>query len=336
MARMSRVVVVTGASSGVGRACVRAFAAAGDDVALIARSADALKQAALEVEAEGSRALVLPLDVADPDEVERAASEIERELGPIDVWVNDAMVSVYSPVLELHEVEVARVTAVNYLGTVHGTLAALRRMAPRDAGTIVQVGSGLAYRAIPLQAAYCASKHAIRGFTESVRTELLHERSAVRITMVQLPGLNTPHFTRVRSRMPRAVRPVAPIYTPELAARTILRAADRPRREHIVAGWNALMLAGQRIAPGLLDRYLGLTGVDSQMTEEPIEPRDGNLFETLPGDPGVSGAFAALARDRALPEVITSNPATPIIVASTAFGAAAVVLAGRRRSRVER
>jgi short-subunit dehydrogenase len=297
---MRRVVAITGASSGVGRASARAFGARGDAVALIARNADALKEAAREVEHEGGTAIVIPLDVADAAAVERAADEIESTLGPVDVWINDAMVSVYSPVWELEAEEIERVTAVNYFGSVNGTLVALRRMRARNRGAIVQVGSALAHRAIPLQAPYCASKHAVRAFTESVRTELLHDGSDVRITIVELPGLNTPHFVRVRSRLPRMPRPVAPIYTPELAARAVVFAADHPeRREYLVGGVTPLMIAAQKFAPWLLDRYLARTGFDAQMTDTPASFRPGNLFETLPGDPGAEGPFGD-AHDRSI------------------------------------
>jgi NAD(P)-dependent dehydrogenase (short-subunit alcohol dehydrogenase family) len=226
-----RVVVVTGASSGVGRATARAFADAGADLALLARGRDGLEMAAKEVESFGRHAAVFPIDVADPDEVEGSALEIERTLGPIDVWVNDAMVSVFSPFLEMSPDEFRRVTEVTYLGAVHGTYAALRRMVARDRGVIVQVGSALAYRGIPLQSAYCGAKHAVQGFTESVRCELFHERSRVRITMVQLPALNTPHFDVALSRLPREPQPVAPIYEPEVAGRAVVWASEHPRRE---------------------------------------------------------------------------------------------------------
>lgn len=283
--------------------------------------------AAREVEEAGGRALILSVDVCDAAAVEEAATGIEEELGSIDVWVNDAMASVYSPVWELTSSEAARVMDVNYLGTVNGTLSALRRMRARDSGTIVQVGSGLAYRAIPLQAAYCASKHAIRAFTESVRTELFYDGSRVRITIVQLPGLNTPHFTLVRSRMTRGVRPVPPIYTPELAARAVAYAADHPmRREYVVGALTALMLLGQKLAPGLLDRYLAATGIPSQLTPERTEPRDGNLFAPLPGDPGASGPFADEARDRSV-QWILSRHRRPLVLA----GVAAAIGSLRRR-----
>jgi NAD(P)-dependent dehydrogenase (short-subunit alcohol dehydrogenase family) len=227
----SQVVVITGASAGVGRATVRAFASRGAGIGLLARGADGLAEAAAEVERAGGRALPLQVDVAAADAVESAAREIEATLGPIDVWVNNAMVSVFSPVIELHPDEVRRVTDVTYLGVVNGTLAALKRMLPRDRGVIVQVGSALAYRGIPLQAPYCGAKHAIQGFTESLRTELLHQRSRVRVTMVQLPAMNTPQFDWVKSRLPRKPQPVPPIYEPEVAARAIVWAAGHNRRE---------------------------------------------------------------------------------------------------------
>src|SRR5256714_2044050 len=228
---MKRIVVITGASAGVGRATVRAFARQGADIGLLARGHDGLEGARRDVEAEGGRALTLTADVADAEQVEAAAERVERELGPIDVWVNNAMVSVFSPVKALKADEVKRVTEVTYLGVVYGTLAALRRMLPRDRGTIVQVGSALAYRGIPLQAAYCGAKHAIQGFTESLRCELLHDKSSVRVTMVQLPAMNTPQFDWVKSRLPREPQPVPQIYEPEIAAEAIVWAASHRRRE---------------------------------------------------------------------------------------------------------
>jgi NAD(P)-dependent dehydrogenase (short-subunit alcohol dehydrogenase family) len=299
--RVSGSVVVTGASSGVGRACAREFGRRGAHVALIARSQDGLGAAAREVEELGGRALVFPLDVADADAVEAAAAATEEQLGPIDVWVNNAMVSVFSPVAELSPDEVRRVTEVTYLGYVHGTLSALRRMRPRDRGVIVQVGSALAYRAIPLQAAYCAAKHAIEGFTESLRCELLHDGSNVRVTMVQLPALNTPHFSVVRTRLPRQPKPVPPIFQPELAARAVVFSAERPRRELWVAGSTIRALVGNKIAPGLLDHYLARNGYDAQHTEEPVERnRPDNLVDTPPGDRGARGIFGAEAKASSL------------------------------------
>jgi NAD(P)-dependent dehydrogenase (short-subunit alcohol dehydrogenase family) len=287
------VVVVTGASAGVGRATVRAFARDGADIGLIARGVDGLDGARREVEAEGGRALVIPADVANAEEMEAAAERVERELGPIDVWVNNAMVSVFSPVKELRPEEVRRVTDVTYLGVVYGTLAALKRMLPRDRGAIVQVGSALAYRGIPLQAAYCGAKHAIQGFTESLRCELLHDGSHVHVSMVQLPAMNTPQFDWVKSRLPREPQPVPPIYAPELAADAIVWASKSRRREISVGAPTVAAIWGNKIASGLLDRYLAKTGYDSQQTGVPADPeRPNNLWNPLPGDHGAHGRFA--------------------------------------------
>jgi short-subunit dehydrogenase len=292
--RAAQVVVITGASAGVGRATVRAFASQGASIGLLARGADGLSQAAAEVERAGGRALPLQVDVAAADAVESAAAQIERDLGPIDVWVNNAMVSVFSPVAELRPDEVRRVTDVTYLGVVNGTLAALKRMLARDRGVIVQVGSALAYRGIPLQAPYCGAKHAIQGFTESLRTELLHQRSRVRVTMVQLPAMNTPQFDWVRSRLPRKPQPVPPIYEPEVAARAIVWAARHNRREICVGLPTVVAIWGNKIAATLFDRYLARTGFDSQQTSEPADPgRPDNLWEPLPGDHGAHGRFGS-------------------------------------------
>jgi NAD(P)-dependent dehydrogenase (short-subunit alcohol dehydrogenase family) len=324
-----KVAVVTGASSGVGRACARELARRGASVGLVARGRDGLEAARREVETLGGRALVLPLDVGDADAVEAAAAAVEEQLGPIDIWVNNAMLSVFSPVAELQADEVRRVTEVTYLGTVHGTLAALRRLRPRNRGVVVQVGSALAYRAIPLQAAYCAAKHAVEGFTESLRCELLHEGSGVRVTMVQLPALNTPHFEVVRTRLPRHPKPVPPIYQPEVAARAIADAAERPSRELWVGGSTAQAIVGNRLAPGLLDRYLARTGYDAQQTAEPVEPgRPDNLDGPLPGDRGVHGRFDAEARPRALRLAAGGNGG---LVAAVVAAAAALLLLRRRR-----
>ncbi|MET0624935.1 MAG: SDR family oxidoreductase [Pyrinomonadaceae bacterium] len=288
----SEVVVVTGASAGVGRATVREFARRGAHVALIARGRDGLEAARREVEHLGGRALVLPLDVSDADAVEGAAERVERELGPIDVWVNNAMVSVFSPVREMRPEEYRRVTEVTYLGYVHGTLAALKRMLPRDRGCIVQVGSALAYRGIPLQSAYCAAKHAIQGFMDSLHAELLHEGSNVRVTMVQLPAMNTPQFSWVKSRLPREPQPVPPIYQPEVGARAVYWAAHNERRE-LYVGWPTIKaVVGDKVAPGFADWYLSKAGYDAQQTDEPVAPdRRDNLWEPVPGDHGARGRF---------------------------------------------
>ncbi len=262
-----QVVVVTGGSAGVGRAAALAFARQGADVAVLARGVERLEDARREIEGLGGRCLAIPTDVADPDAVEQAATLTEEVLGAVDVWVNSAMTSVFSPVHELTAEEVRRVTEVTYLGSVHGILAALRRMRPRDKGSIVQVGSALAYRGIPLQAAYCASKFAIRGFVDSLRTELLHEDSGVRITSVHLPALNTPQFGWVRTRLPRHPQPVPPIYQPEVAARAIVWASAHDRREVWVGGPTVGTILGNKLAPGLVDRYLARTGFDSQQAE---------------------------------------------------------------------
>jgi NAD(P)-dependent dehydrogenase (short-subunit alcohol dehydrogenase family) len=286
------VVTVTGASAGVGRATARAFADRGAAVALLARSGEALEAAHREVEQRGARALALPVDLADFDAVDAAAEAAERELGPVDVWVNDAMASVFAPVWDVRPDEFRRATEVTYLGAVHGTMAALRRMRPRNRGTIVQVGSALAYRAIPLQSAYCGSKHALRGFTDSVRCELMHERSGVHVTMVHLPALNTPQFDTVRSRLPRKPQPVPPIFQPEVAAEGIVLAARSRRREVWVGGSTVATIAGNKLVPALADRYLARTGFDSQQTDEPADPdRPDNLFEPVPGDRGAHGRF---------------------------------------------
>jgi NAD(P)-dependent dehydrogenase (short-subunit alcohol dehydrogenase family) len=263
-----QVVVVTGASGGIGRAVARAFGARSARVALLARGEEGLEAAAGDVTREGGTALAVPTDVADFAQVEAAAERAEKELGPIDVWVNVAFTSVFAPFSEIEPDEFRRVTEVSYLGYVHGTMAALRRMKPRDRGTIVQVGSALAYRGIPLQSAYCGAKHAIQGFNESLRCELLHEGSHVRTTMVQMPAVNTPQFSWVRSKLPHEAQPVPPIYQPEVAARAVLYAADHPRRrEYWVGGSTAGTLLANAVAPGILDRYLAKTGYKSQQTD---------------------------------------------------------------------
>jgi NAD(P)-dependent dehydrogenase (short-subunit alcohol dehydrogenase family) len=323
-------VVITGGSAGVGRAAARAFAHKGAHVALLARGTERLEVARSEVEGAGVRCLAVPTDVSDAGAVDDAASRVEEALGPIDVWVNNAMTSVFSPVAELEADEVRRVAEVNYLGSVHGILAALRRMQPRDRGTIVQVGSALAYRAIPLQASYCASKFAIRGFVDSLRCELLHDRSGVRITSVHLPALNTPQFGWVRSRLPFHPQPVPPIYQPEVAARAIVWAADHPRREYWVGYPTAMTIVANAVAPGLLDRYLAKTNFEAQQTDQPVDPdRPDNLEGPVPGAQGAHGIFDAQAKDSSLQSRLSMHRR---VVAGAASGAALLALAARRRS----
>jgi short-subunit dehydrogenase len=292
MSAQPEIVVITGASAGVGRATVREFAKRGAHIGLLARSEAGLEAARCEVESLGGRALIIPVDVAYYDQVETAATRVERELGPIDIWINDAMVSVFSPFQEMHPDEFRRVTEVTYLGTVYGTMAALRCMIPRNRGTIVQVGSALAYRSIPLQSAYCGAKHAIRGFTDSLRSELLHDNVEVHLTMVQLPALNTPQFDWVKSRLPRRPQPVPPIFQPEVAARGIYWAAHHRRREVDIGLPSVKAIVANKIFPGYLDRYLARHGYDAQQTTEPADPnRPNNLWNPLPGDFGAHGRF---------------------------------------------
>src|SRR5437763_8930492 len=286
------IVVITGASAGVGRAAAQAFGRRKAKVGLIARGRDGLEAAKREIEAAGGEAIVLPLDVADEDAVEQAADEVERTFGPIDIWVNNAMLSVFSPIMEMTPSDYRRVTEVTYLGYVWGTLAALRRMKPRDRGAIVQVGSALAYRGIPLQSAYCAAKHAVQGFHDSLRSELIHDKSNVRVVMVQMPALNTPQFRWVKSRLPRKAQPVPPIFQPEVAAEAIVWAAYSGRRE-INVGWPATKaIVGNNFAPGYADHYLAKHGYAAQMVDEPEDPtRPNNLWQPVPGDHGAHGRF---------------------------------------------
>jgi len=293
------VVVITGASAGVGRATVQRFAREGATIALLARGEAGLAGARREVEAAGGRALAIPTDVADPDAVEAAAERIERELGPIAIWINDAMASVFSPFKEMTAEEFRRVTEVTYLGQVYGTMAALKRMLPRDRGAVVNVGSALAYRGIPLQSAYCGAKHAIQGFTESVRCELLHDGSNVTISMVQMPALNTPQFGWVKNRLPHTGQPVPPIYQPEVAAEAIYHAAYHYRREWYVGLSTLIAIFGNKLAPSIGDWYLARTGFASQQTNTPRDPQQpNNLFQPVDAehDHGAHGAFDARAK----------------------------------------
>lgn len=327
--------VVTGASAGVGRATARKFAERGDKVALIARGRAGLEAAAAEVRAAGGEALVLPVDVADADAVEAAADRVERELGPIDVWVNDAMAAVLAFTWEISPADFRRVTEVTYLGYVHGTLAALRRMRARDRGVILQVGSALAYRAIPLQASYCASKFAIRGFTDSLRTELEHEGSNVRVTMVQLPGVNTPQFTWVRTTLRRQPRPVPPFFAPEIPAEAIVWAADHPRREVWVGLNTAVIIAANKLLPRLGDWYLAKTNVEAQQDQRPIDPaRPDYLDAPLDGDAGhdrgTHGPYGSEAKRHGVQLAFVKHRRAAGLAAA-AGAAVGVVAAGSRR-----
>ena len=296
-----KVVVVTGASAGVGRAVVRRFAEEGVAIGLLARGQEGLRAARREVEQAGGEALVLPTDVSDPDQVEQAAAEVEAVFGPIDVWINDAMVSVFSPFVKMTPDEYRRVTEVTYLGYVYGTMAALKRMLPRDRGVIVQVGSALAYRGIPLQSAYCGAKHAIQGFTESVRTELLPDHSQVWITMVHLPAVNTPQFNWVKTRLPRKPQPVPPIYQPEIAAEAVYFASRHRRREVWVGTSTLKTILGNRLVPGYVDRVLAKNGFESQQYDGPVDPgRQSNLWEPVSIDHGAHGDFDSRAKSRSL------------------------------------
>lgn len=290
------VVVITGSSAGLGRAIAHAYAKRGAKLALLARNPEALAAAKKECEDLGGTAIFIPTDVSDAEAVESAASQIEEQLGPIDIWINDAMVSVFSPVKEMQASDYKRVTDVLYLGFVHGTLSALRRMLPRNRGTIIQIGSALAYRSIPLQSAYCACKHAINGFTDSLRCELYHDKSNVKITVVQMPAMNTTQFGWVKNRMPDNTQPVPPIFEPVLTAEVVVAAgyAKNPRREYWVGMPTVEAIIGQKFIPGLLDRYLGATGYKAQQIQD--EPRNpdapNNLYEYVPGVHSARGKFS--------------------------------------------
>ena len=292
------VVVITGASAGLGRAIVRRFAADGAHIGLIARGRDGLEGAKSDVEKLGGKAIIIEGDVADPETTAKAAEETEKAFGEIDIWINNAMVSVFSPIKEMKPDEYKRVTEVTYLGVVYGTLAALKKMLPRDRGVIVQVGSALAYRGIPLQSAYCASKHAINGFMDSLRTELIHDKSNVRASMVQMPAMNTTQFSWVKSRLPNKPQPVPPIYQPEVGAEAVYFVAHNDRREMYLGYPTVEAIVGNKIVPSLGDWYLGEGGYKSQQTDEKVDPnRRNNLYEPVAGDHGAHGSFDARSTD---------------------------------------
>ncbi len=295
------VVAVTGASAGVGRAAAIRFGRCGAAMALMARDPAALEEARSEVERTGARAIAIPLDVADADAVFAAAERIGSKLGPIDIWVNNAMATVFSMVADLDPAELRRVTEVTYLGTAYGTMAALKQMRRRDRGVIVQVGSSLAYRGIPLQGAYCGAKHAVRGFTDSLRAELLHEGSGIALTAVHLPAINTPQFDWARTKRARLPRPVAPVYEPEVAARAIVRAAVAPQRKYWLGGRTLLLIMANMLVPGLLDRVIAAQAVEGQARAEPVPPgRRDNLTAPVPGLHRTSGVFSREAREKAV------------------------------------
>ena len=326
-----KVVVVTGASAGVGRAIVAEFACQGAHVGLIARDKERLEAAKREVELAGSRALVLPADVANAREVEDAAERVERELGPIDIWVNNAMTTIFAPFTEITPEEFERATQVTYLGQVYGTMAALKRMKPRDRGSIVQIGSALAYRSIPLQSAYCGAKHAVIGFTDSIRSELIHDGSKVHITVVQLPAMNTPQFSWCRTRLPRHPQPVPPIFQPEVAARAVVWAATHKRRG-VYVGWPTVKaIYGQEIAPSYGDRYLAEHGYDAQQTSEPISPgRPDNLFQPVPGNYAAHGVFGKRARSFSLQNLFNLSPYRNVAIATSVAVLAGMALIRRK------
>lgn len=321
------VVVVTGASAGIGRAIAREFAGHGWRVALLARGTDGLEGAAADVQRAGGEALMLPADVADEAAVEAAAAAVEAKWGAIDVWVNDAMATIFSDALLIAPADFRRATEVTYLGCVWGTLAALRRMKPRDRGTIVQVGSALAYRSIPLQAPYCGAKAALRGFTDSLRSELVHARSRVHLTMVQLSAFNTPQFEWGRTTLDKRPRPMGKIFQPELAARAVFWAATHRRRE-LWVGWPAVQaILGTRVMPGFLDRMLGHRAVHGQHTDEPLPvPRPDNLWQPVPGDHGAHGRFDDTALDSSAQYWLTTHRPLLAAVAVALLALAAIVV----------
>jgi NAD(P)-dependent dehydrogenase (short-subunit alcohol dehydrogenase family) len=329
------IVVITGASAGLGRAIAHGFAKRGARIGLIARNPEALHAAKRECERLGGQALVLPADVSDAAAVDAAATQVEEHFGPIDIWVNDAMVSVFSPVKEMEASDYKRVTDVLYLGFVHGTLSALKRMLPRDKGTIIQIGSALAYRSIPLQSAYCACKHAINGFTDSLRCELHHDNSNVKVTAIQMPAMNTTQFDWVKNRMPNDTQPVPPIFEPELAAEVVVAAgfAKNPRREYWVGSPTVAAIIGQKFIPGLLDIYLGKTGYKSQQI--PNEPRDpnapNNLYSFVPGIHSARGKFAGRSSRTSAEIFVSLHRGLIALGAAVAFAALGAALVAKRK-----
>jgi NAD(P)-dependent dehydrogenase (short-subunit alcohol dehydrogenase family) len=334
MAKGSKVVVITGASGGVGRAAARRFGADGARVALLARGRTGLEAAASEVERAGGQAMILSVDVADHDQVEAAAASVEDTFGEIDVWVNDAMVTVYADFLDIEPDEFRRANDVTYLGTVWGTRSALKRMLPRDRGSIVQVCSAMSYRGIPLQSPYCGAKHACKGFTESIITELLHRKSKVRVSMIQLPGLNTTQFTWGRTKLAKQTMPVPPIYQPELAADAIHHAAHRKRRQIYVGIPTVMNIIGERTAPWLLDRILAKTGYEKQMTDHELDPAGhDNLFEPIGEDRGAHGPFDEQAHKRSAQYELAKHRTAVLTGVGAALAGAGAALA-RRNGRV--
>ncbi len=328
------VVVVTGASAGVGRAIVQEFAKRGAHIGLLARGHQGLEGARREVEEFGGKALVIPTDTANADEVEAAATKVEETFGPIDLWINVAMSSVFSPVKEMKPEEYKRVTEVSYLGYVYGTLAALHRMLPRDRGHIIQIGSALAYRGIPLQSAYCGAKHAIQGFTESLRAELIHDKSNVKITMVQLPAVNTPQFGWVKNRLPHKAQPVPPIYQPEVVARGVAYVADHYRRQLFIGGSTVIVIQGNKLAPGLGDKYLAKTGFKSQQTSQPADPNaPNNLWQPVDEnrDYGAHGAFDDRATSKSGQLWVDTHRSVLGLVGAGIVAAAAAAIAWRSK-----
>jgi NAD(P)-dependent dehydrogenase (short-subunit alcohol dehydrogenase family) len=323
-----QVAVVTGGTAGVGRATARALAREGLHVGVIARGEERLAATGAELASLGVRCSAVSADVSDAAAVEAAAARVEHELGPIDVWVNNAMATVFAPMSDVTPEEFRRATEVTYLGSVWGTLAALRRMRPRDRGVVVQVGSALAYRGIPLQAPYCGAKHALQGFLESLRCELLHDRSNVQLTMVQLPAVNTPQFTWARGKLPRTPQPVPPIFQPEVAADAIVWAAHHPQREVMVGGATVKAIVGNAIAPSFADRYLARNGFDAQQTSEPTNgDRPDNLFAPVGGTQAAHGPFDAQSKSRSWQLVLRTHPA-----AASALAATVLTLVRRRSS----